>query len=529
MASDSDGMKNPKRPGRTIDVAKLFSGNELSERDSEVLEHMARYRVGTIQSLRQTVFHGSSVNAVGKVTRRLVRKGWLTLHRLAPQVNVFTLSPKTCCLMELPADLAPKAISGDALVADVGILSFCCGDGRERTRLTREEVQESHTPFYSEDLDGGYFFLDSGSRSAKRGLVWVDPCGELEAFAAECRKQWEARWDRPPFREAVGRCGFRLVLLTGTEERALILRRLTSRMAWPAKVSLSVEVVPCLLPLYLRLEPFACVSRGVRDGARGGAPSKTAQPTARGRVKCPQLVRRDYDILRHLARYRVATLASLKATFFKGKSRSMVSLVCSRLVRNGWLRRHPLGFNGCYHALSAQSAFLLGDRSLAVDEPLHPREIAKELCLVRHCFEFRKKRVRLTKADLDAKYPFCAGTGPDHNAFCLDTGTTVERLEMVSLDHERTTEQTVNACHHVVRFLAKHDSFRKQTSRHGFQVFVYSGCKRRAEVLRRELARRSWGRGVCVTVEVLPELLRFANTRHEHAERHEPRFSSAAV
>jgi len=342
--------------------------------------------------------------------------------------------------------------------------------------------------------------------------MWVDRCGDLEAFVAECRKEWEAQWARPAFRDAVGRSGFRLVLLTGTEERALILRRLVGAIAWPEKVRVAVEVVPRLLQLYLRLEPFAS---GAHIGSRSGAVPKTEVQSSRKQVMYPQLVRRDYDILRHLARYRVATLASLKEAFFKGKSRSLVSLVCARLVRNGWIRRHPLGIQRCYYALSSQSAFLFCDRNLAVDVPLNPKEIAKELCLVRHCFEFRKGRVRLTKMDLEEKYPFCVGAGQEQDAFCLESGTTAERLEMVCLDHERTTEQTVSACQEAVRSLVLNDPVRNQTARHGFQVFVYSGCKRRAEVLRRELVRRPWERGVSVTVEVLPELMRLASVGEE--------------
>ncbi len=512
---NADGTKKGKRQGKMIDATKLVSGNELSARDFDVLEHIARYHVGTMQSLKNSVFQGQSINVVGKVTRRLVRQGWLIQHKAGPFFFVYTLSRKTCCLMDLPVELAPKEINADTLVTDYGILNYCCAEGQERNRLTRDELRESYASFCATDIDGGSFLLDGGFRPAKLGLMWVDRCGDLEAFVAECRKEWEARWDRPAFREAVSRCGFRQVLLTGSEERALILRRLTGHVMWPAKVRVAVEVVPRLLQLYLRLAPFVFGSRSGRGGSRGRVIPETEQPTSRRPVKCPQLVPRDYDILCHLARYRVATLASLKQAFFKGKSRSLVSLVCSRLVRNGWLSRHPLGLHSCYYALSTQSAFLLGDRTLSVDEPLEPKEIARELCLVRHCLELRKGRTRLTKADLEEKYPFCVGAGQEHEAFCLDSGTTAERLEMVCLDHERTTEQTVSACQDVVRSLILHDPVRKQTSRHGFQVFVYSGCKRRAEVLRRELVRRPWERGVSVTVEVLPELMRLASVGEE--------------
>ena len=72
---NADGTKKGKRQGKMIDATKLVSGNELSARDFDVLEHIARYHVGTMQSLKNSVFQGQSINVVGKVTRRLVRQG----------------------------------------------------------------------------------------------------------------------------------------------------------------------------------------------------------------------------------------------------------------------------------------------------------------------------------------------------------------------------------------------------------------------------------------------------------------------
>ena len=206
---NADGMKKGKRDGKMIDATKLGSGNELSARDFDVLEHIARYRVGTMQSLKNTVFQGKSINVVGKVTRRLVRQGWLTQHQTGSFFFVFTLSRKTCCLMDLPVELAPKEINADALVTDYGILNYCCGEGQDRNRLTRDELRESYASYCEADPGGGRFLLDGGFRPAKLGLMWVDRCGDLEAFVAECRKEWEAQWARPAFRDAVGRSGFR--------------------------------------------------------------------------------------------------------------------------------------------------------------------------------------------------------------------------------------------------------------------------------------------------------------------------------
>ena len=98
---DADGAKKQKRDGKMMDATKLGSGNELLARDLDVLEHIARYHVGTMHSLKNTVFLGKSINVVGKVTRRLVRQGWLTQHQVGPFFFVYTLSRKTCCLTPL--------------------------------------------------------------------------------------------------------------------------------------------------------------------------------------------------------------------------------------------------------------------------------------------------------------------------------------------------------------------------------------------------------------------------------------------
>lgn len=91
--------KLPGRPGGLADVGQMCVGKEITERDLEVMKHMARYRVASMLSLRGAVFRGAGANTAGKVTRRLVRNGWVLRHQLGPQVCVLTLSPKACCLM----------------------------------------------------------------------------------------------------------------------------------------------------------------------------------------------------------------------------------------------------------------------------------------------------------------------------------------------------------------------------------------------------------------------------------------------
>ena len=496
----------------------LLAKNELTPRDVEVLELVGRYRIATMVSLHSALFQDIRLFAVGKVTRRLVAKGWLQRHALEPRSCYFTLTPKTSCLLGLPAGSHGGAVAPAELLRDFGLLEYCCLSEHGRKRLTQDEAQAQFPHLLCAGQTADLFFLDEGFRPAKCGLAWVDQGEDTEQFVSACRSGWEAHFRQAAFREAVKHAGFRLVVLTPTEERASVLRKHLAQGSWPKGVTPNVEVVPRMLPLFLKLEPFGS-GAGAPTRPVSRAPSGNKQGLRTGavhQVRHPQLMLRDYEILQYLLRNRIATIASLKRDFFAELTRCSVSMVCSRLLRNGWLHRHSLGVQGCYFTLSFRAARLMGNPPSAVTGPLAPEELARDYCLLEHCGGDGQGRKRLTQEDVEGLHSNLLCPGLDANRYFLDMRSQTALLGMVCLDDNQSPAGTAVAFKDEWEQRCRHQPFRKHVADNGFDLAFFSALPKRADALRRELEKQRWPQGVRLAVSTLPQLIPLVSYREQN-------------
>jgi hypothetical protein len=64
------------------------------ERDAAILEHLRRYHLTTPEILHRLFFPGVGLNAVRKVTSRLIRERRISPARLFEQRKYFVLTPR---------------------------------------------------------------------------------------------------------------------------------------------------------------------------------------------------------------------------------------------------------------------------------------------------------------------------------------------------------------------------------------------------------------------------------------------------
>jgi hypothetical protein len=64
----------------------------LNNRDRQILELVARYRLTTNAILHERFFRANRLDAVMKVTARLVREGWLNAYPFIGSRSYFVLS-----------------------------------------------------------------------------------------------------------------------------------------------------------------------------------------------------------------------------------------------------------------------------------------------------------------------------------------------------------------------------------------------------------------------------------------------------
>ena len=90
---------------------------------------------------------------------------------------------------------------------------------------------------------------------------------------------------------------------------------------------------------------------------------------------------------------------------FAKVSLNAVTKVVTRLVTNGWLKRHPFLVASCYFTLTDKAARLFGVPEAAIERPMPSRHILAEYAMAAYCCLGDKRRKRLTPDEVQQDYP----------------------------------------------------------------------------------------------------------------------------
>jgi hypothetical protein len=240
--------------------------SKVTQRDYGILQHVLRYRITTRKAIYKTLFPKTSMNAVTKVTTRLVSAGWLNRHALATPSCYFTLSHRASLLLGAPETVVTTALEHSALQREYAILAYCCFSEAPRTRLTVEELQEEHPYLFFAEQKSDAYYSDPGHRPSLLGFVFADDDGSPQQVVAKCRQDLTARCKRMGFRKMVGEGRFRLAVLTSTPGRAVAIRDGLKSQTWPNGLKTAVAVASGLLNLALASGGSA--AGGHSDGSR---------------------------------------------------------------------------------------------------------------------------------------------------------------------------------------------------------------------------------------------------------------------
>ena len=143
---------------------------------------------------------------------------------------------------------------------------------------------------------------------------------------------------------------------------------------------------------------------------------------------------RDYEILRHLLRYKVATREMFHRALFAKVSHNAVTKVLTRLVAKDWLNRHPFLAASCYFTLTEKAAQLFGTPEAAIEQPIPPRQMVAEYAVAAYCCLGEKPRQLLTTDEIAEDYPELVFDQPDSGRYYLDSGFRPEFLGQIIVD-----------------------------------------------------------------------------------------------
>jgi hypothetical protein len=218
----------------------------LVDRDYEILDHLRRYRMTTREVLHRLFFSDSELNAVTKVTSRLVDHGFLNRYELYSGRSYFVVGPEAIKLF----GLSPKkcrAIGTQALPREYGILLYCCMANTPRERLLVSELQQKVPNFTGKRSDCGHYYLDHDGETVRLAHIRVDQGGPPDHVIRKCREDLEMQLRIAAVRTLIEQDRYLVAIITATEEKAAAIREAIERHSW--NVRFRVEAVEDLAQL----------------------------------------------------------------------------------------------------------------------------------------------------------------------------------------------------------------------------------------------------------------------------------------
>lgn len=222
-------MTNPTQP----------INDTISHRTSIVIQHIARNRLTTIDVLHRTLFPGMSRNAVVKMVTKLCERGELKKYTLRHPTLYFVLGEQGARSAGMALHRA-RPLGPQALPVEYAVLLHAMFSRPSRIRLTTQEVMTGY-PWLPPKLGHAVHCREHGTDILE--LVRVDLGGAVDHVARKCAADINARRISPEFLAMVAESQFRLVVATGTPEKAASLRRALKNHNLPHGLRVHFSVV----------------------------------------------------------------------------------------------------------------------------------------------------------------------------------------------------------------------------------------------------------------------------------------------
>ena len=215
-----------------------------TDRDRLILEHVARYRLTTLEAIQRVVLRGLSRNAVNKIANRLCDVGLLGKHTLLYPMNYFVLGELAVRSLGIGMHRA-KPLGSQSLPQEFAMLAFATLGAHQHLRLNAAEVKR-RCPWLPLSLAMAPHCIDQADVLE---LVRVDLGGPADHVARKCAVDLTERCRIPEFVALVAARQFRLVVITSTTDKVTAIQRALNHHQWPSGLLVHFSVVRQLLSL----------------------------------------------------------------------------------------------------------------------------------------------------------------------------------------------------------------------------------------------------------------------------------------
>lgn len=208
------------------------------------------YRVTTRDVLHRQFFADADLNAVSKVTTRLIKSGHLAKHEFLANSVYFTLGRRGAKLFHVSARCT-QSLGTQSLYTQFGILGYCFGEKPLRTRLRVAKIREKHPTLLKKGVEPSQYVVDASTTPSLLSFVRVDGGGTNEHVLRKIEADIKCRLEIPLCASLIQAGRFQIACVTLTEEKQKDLERKIPAQNFPCAVT--VEVVPILRDLLVVL------------------------------------------------------------------------------------------------------------------------------------------------------------------------------------------------------------------------------------------------------------------------------------
>ena len=188
---------------------------QLRDRDWEILEHVARYRMTTPDVLHRLFWENDDGRtAVTKVTSRLTDYGFLNRYDFIHPKSYFVLGPNGTKAFGIPQKRS-NALGPQSLCSEHGVLAYCCLREERQERLTVRELQEFNPAYLQKGVESSPYYLHTVDGRTSLTFIRVDGGGSVDHVVRKCKRDYQQRAKVPAFRELVDQGRFAIAVVTG--------------------------------------------------------------------------------------------------------------------------------------------------------------------------------------------------------------------------------------------------------------------------------------------------------------------------
>jgi hypothetical protein len=220
---------------------------------------------------------------------------------------------------------------------------------------------------------------------------------------------------------------------------------------------------------------------------------------------------RDRQILEHVHRHRLTTVAVLRHRLLGGLSTNAIAKITRRLCRANYLQSFVLCHPTRYFVIGDVGAQVMGVGRHRV-EPLGPQSLPQEYGALIYATFSKQSRLRLTKQEIRQHCPWMPRRMFEAT-FCSNLVS--KTLELIRVDLGGPVDHVARKCVADINELRCSPQFQPFLSESQFRLVVITATREKSISLRQALDRHDWPTGLAIHFSILPELLTLSrSSRH---------------